>query len=91
MVPHKKLLNKLEGMGVTVVVLALDMFKNYLTNRTLRVKLGKSHNKKNVLKKRISQGTVLGPALFLIHVNDIVGCPQKSEILSYTDDTVTYM
>ena len=78
-VNHSILLHKLEHIGIRGVV--IEWFNNYLSNRKQVVKY----------KTSLSQGSVLGPLLFLIHVNDITNsCQILSSILS-ADDTNLFL
>jgi len=86
MVPHDRLLLKLEKIGCRGIV--LELFKNYLTNREQQVKIGDTLSEALVIKRGIPQGTVLGPVLFLIYVNDMSRIIKDGQIISYADDTV---
>ena len=68
-VSHTILLNKLRDLSITGT--ALKMFKSYLRNRLQVVKIGKIQSSPWVIKFRIPQGSVLGPILFLMFVNNI--------------------
>ena len=61
-------------------------FRSYLTNRTFLVNVEKSFSNPGKLECGVPQGSILGPLLFLLYVNDMagaVGC----EMRLYTDDT----
>ena len=86
-VPHERLLNKLYAYGIRGII--LTWIRNFLINRTQRVTVcGVSSNQANVTSG-IPQGSVLGPLLFLIYVNDL---PEvvKSTIKLFADDTKIY-
>jgi len=86
MVNHTILINKLEKLGMRGVV--LELFKNYLFNRTQRVKINSHVSGSMLVKRGVPQGTVLGPILFLIYINDMNDVLQSGKLVSYADDTV---
>ena len=82
-VPHKRLLLKLKTFGIEGKI--FDWIKSFLTNRRQRVVVeGEISSYKNVLSG-IPQGSVLGPLLFILFVNDL---PQlvNSELFMFADD-----
>jgi hypothetical protein len=86
-VDHEKLLEILEvEIGITGV--ALLWFREFLTNRTQRVKIGDSLSEVLVLLFGVIQGSILGPRLFNIYIRSVykrVGDTQF-EIVGFADD-----
>ena len=77
------MLSKLENLGIKGKL--LNVVKDFLTNRKFRVSVeGKFSTLKDILSG-IPQGSVLGPLLFLIYINDLP-CYVKSFIKLFADD-----
>ena len=86
-VPHERLLLKLKGYGIEGNL--LKWFRNFLTNRQQRVVVRGTFSSWTHVKSRVPQGTILGPILFLIYVNDI-SSNISSSIKMFADDTKVY-
>ena len=82
---HNILLKKLEYYGVRG--LANDWFRSYLTNRQQFVSINGFNSKKLPMKYGVPQGSVLGPLLFLVYINDLNKAIIYSIIHHFADDT----
>jgi len=81
---HKGLLFKLSNIGVKGAL--LDLFYSYLSNRHQRVVLEGQCSNWSHVETGVPQGSVLGPLLFLIYINDICKYIQSNCFLN-ADDT----
>ena len=81
---HRGLLFKLKQYGITGNLLL--WFKSYLTNRIQRVSVGGSFSTYKQIQAGVPQGSILGPMLFLIYVNDMCD-GLTSQAHQFADDT----
>ena len=81
---HSGLIHKLHAAGVTGEALA--WFKNYLSERKQRVVLPSTSSDWAFIRNGVPQGSILGPLLFLLYINDIV-TDIGSHIRLFADDT----
>ena len=87
LVPHGRLLTKIANSGVDSRV--VEWIRKFLLGRTQRVKVGGHLSEEVRVTSGIPQGSVLGPLLFLAHVNDI-SRNIESTITLFADDCVIY-
>ena len=86
-VPHKRLLRKLESYGIRGRL--LSWIEDFLYGRKQRVLVGDQKSQWSDVKSGIPQGSVLGPILFAIFINDIPN-GLKSLVKIFADDTKCY-
>ena len=88
-VAHNELLVKLWSFGITGNL--WKWFRAYLSGRSQRVRLNHCMSDPLPVLSGVPQGSILGPLLFLIFVNDIPSAVRQSSIYLYADDTKCLM
>ena len=86
-VPHKKFLHKLSAYGINGQIHA--WLTQFLTARTMQVVLEGQTTHQVTVGSGVPQGTVLGPILFLCHINDLPASV-KSQARLFADDCLLY-
>ena len=85
---HSILLHKLEYYGICNVEYCL--LHSYLTNRFQYVEYEGIKSKRASITTGLPQGSILGPLLFLLYINDLPSVSNKFEMLMYANDTTLY-
>ena len=85
---HRGLLFKLSSLGIKHQL--LNWFKSYLSQRKQRVLYANSTSSWSNISAGVPQGSVLGPLLFRVYINDIID-NINSEIRLFADDTSLYI
>ena len=87
-VDHHILLQKLKYFGITNI--SFDLFNSYLSNRLQYVFYNDYSSEYKSVKYSVPQGSILGPILFILYVNDIHNCLHKLNNILFADDTCLF-
>jgi Reverse transcriptase (RNA-dependent DNA polymerase) len=83
---HSKLLTALEKIGIRGPL--HGWFKHYLENRHIVTRVNDIYSSSRIVSTGVPQGSILGPILYLLYVNDITNHVQNCHSYLYADDTV---
>ena len=87
---HTILLHKLSKYGINDNSNEFKWFQSYICERSQIVKCNRTLSTPMPLKTGVCQGTILGPILFLLYVNDMFDVTDTVNCIMYADDTTLY-
>ena len=87
-VGHERLLEKITSYGITGHT--NRWIRGFLSNRRQRVVIDGEHSEQVPVTSGVPQGSVLGPCLFLLYINDLAK-DLDSTVRLFADDTIAYM
>ncbi|KAL9961770.1 hypothetical protein ACROYT_G030788 [Oculina patagonica] len=87
-IPHDLLLAKLAAYGISPH--SLNVLRSYLHDRRQRVRIGNVTSDVSAISRGVPQGSVLGPLLFNIFLNDLFYFIEEAKLSNYADDNQIY-
>ena len=88
-VNHSILVKKLTKYGIRGK--CAELIEDYLSGRTQKVKINDTVSKPKHVTCGIPQGSVLGPLLFIIYINDLNSLSENLHIVTFADDTSLFL
>ena len=85
---HSILLHKLSRFGVDDT--AQNWFDSFLSNRNQVTCCVRAQSDPDIVSVGVAQGSILGPLLFIIYMNDLPNVLESCSVTLYADDTVLY-
>ena len=86
---HDLMLSKLRRIGVANA--ACNWFRSYLSQRNQVVNIANCISDPLPLSVGVSQGSIVGPVLFTLYVNDLLSVPKHCQAMGYVDDTKIFL
>lgn len=83
---HKALLHKLIKLGVPLSL--TNLIRSYLSCRSFTVHIGNSSSRPKLVLAGVPQGSILGPQLFILYINDIP-IQTRTTLACFADDTAS--
>ena len=88
-IEHSILFAKLRSLGISKT--SLEWFKIYLSDRLQFVLLASQRSESRTITHGVPQGSILGPILFSIYINDLPCTPSSSSLESFVDDSKLFL
>ena len=88
-VDHEILISKLKYYGVCDE--SLSWFENYFSRRKQLVCIDSQSSEELEITSGVPQGSILGPQLFIVYINDLPRSLKHCSVNMYADDTAIYL